>query len=302
MFRRYWVLIRLVLCILMLVSLTSSLAQSQSPSEPPSIKAAPESSKIEGEAEAEEPAALRNTFGRENLEALIRDVNPMLIPLAICSVVALGFTLERTFALRRRRVIPKRFVEPFFDRLTAGQLDRERAMELCRANGSVVARIFATAVRHWGQPSLMIRQAVDADSSGEVSDLRRNVRVLNGTATLAPLLGLLGTVVGLIEAFDSLGGTQEINGVDNGKALAHGISLALVATAFGLTIAAGSVVAYYFLLNRVELVIRALDDQVRRLIEWIAVDSSPGMDRPGYSNLSIGSAERARRANTPQTS
>ena len=82
--------------------------------------------------------------------------------------------------------------------------------------------------------------------------------MLNGTATLAPLLGLLGTVVGMIQSFDALGGRV---GPAKGEALAQGISLALVATAFGLAIAVVSVAAYYYLLNRVDLLVRELDEQ-----------------------------------------
>ena len=101
-------------------------------------------------------------------------------------------------------------------------------------------------------------------------DLRRNVRVLNGTATLAPLLGLLGTVVGMIQSFDALSGRV---GAGKSEALAQGISLALVSTAIGLGIAVVSVAAYYFLLNRVDLLVRELDDHIRQVIDAISAES-----------------------------
>src|SRR5438093_1255711 len=75
-----------------------------------------------------------------------------------------------------------------------------------RAHEGPVARVLGHVIRYWGQPATTIRQALDSDAAGELADLRRNVRVLNGTATLAPLLGLLGTVIGMIESFDALGG------------------------------------------------------------------------------------------------
>src|SRR5207248_935665 len=139
--------------------------------------------------------------------------------------VALGYALERSIALRRERVIPRDFVTRFLERLSSGKLDRDRASELCKANDSPVARIFALVVSYWGQPAATIRQAIGYDAAGEVTDLKRNIRVLNGTAILAPLLGLLGTVVGIIQSFDALGGRV---GTAKGEALAHGISLALV--------------------------------------------------------------------------
>jgi biopolymer transport protein ExbB len=189
----------------------------------------------------------------------------------LCSIVALGYALERWVALRRERVMPRDFVSRFLDRLASGKLDRDRAAELCRANESVAARIFLRAVLCWGQPAGSIRQAVAGEAASEVLDFKRNIRVLNATATLAPLLGLLGTVVGLIEAFDALGGRSAGSG--KGEALAHGISLALMTTAFGLLIAVLSVTFYYFLLNRVDVLVRELDQHVSRIIDLISADA-----------------------------
>ena len=219
-----------------------------------------------GKPAAKSPAGV----GRESIIALFARANPMLWLLGICSIVTVGYTLERLIGLRRGRVIPRDFVNRFLERLSSGKLDRDRATELCKANESPAARIFAHVVRYWGQPASTIRQAVDLDSAREVLDLRRNVRVLNGTATLAPLLGLLGTVVGMIQSFDAIGGKV---GAGKSEALATGISLALVSTAIGLGIAVISVAAYYYLLNRVDLLVRDLDDLVRRVIDEVSAES-----------------------------
>ncbi len=216
------------------------------------------------------------SVGKASLVELVRQANPMLWPLLFCSILAVGFTLERLIALRRSRVVPKEFVERFLERLEAGKLDRDRAIELCRANESPAARIFGRIVRYWGQSAAAIREAVAAESAGEIMELRRNVRVLNGTATMAPLLGLLGTVIGMIEAFDALGG-RAAAGVGKSEALAHGISLALMTTAFGLAIAVLSVLFYYYLLNRVDVLVRALDQESTRVIDLVAGD---GGSRP----------------------
>ena len=136
-------------------------------------------------------------------------------------------------------------------------------------------------VSNWGQSSTTIRMSLASEASTEILELKRNIRVLNGTATLAPLLGLLGTVVGMIQAFDALGGKV---GAARGEALASGISLALVTTAIGLAIAVVSVSIYYFLLNRVDLLVRELDENARKVIELIAVEParpSQGHERRG---------------------
>lgn len=204
---------------------------------------------------------------RSSVVRLLAQANPMLWPLAVCSVVTLGYVLERFLALRRDRVIPKEFVERFLERLSAGKLDRERAIELCKAHESPAARVFSLVVNAWGQPGATIRQTLAYDAAGEVVELKRNLRVLNAMSTLGPLLGLLGTVVGIIQSFDALGGRV---GPARGEALAHGISLALVATAFGLAIAIVSVAFYYYFLNRVDVLVRELDEKARQVIELIS--------------------------------
>ena len=166
--------------------------------------------------------------------------------------------------------MPAEFVDRFLERLAAGKLDRERALELCKAHESPAARIFALVVKSWGQPGATIRQTLSYDAAGEVIELKRNLRVLNGMATIGPLLGLLGTVVGIIQSFDALGGRV---GPARGEALAQGISLALVATAFGLVIAIFAVAAYYFLLNRVDLLVRDLDENTRQVIELVSSEA-----------------------------
>jgi biopolymer transport protein ExbB len=211
------------------------------------------------------------------LQLLFR-ANPMLWPLAACSIFTLGLVMERLLTLRHKRVLPTEFVERFLERLAAGKLDRDRALELCRANESPAARIFALVVRMWGQPAAAIRQTLGYDAAGELMDLKRNLRTLNGMATLGPLLGLLGTVVGIIMSFDALGGRV---GPSRGEILAQGISLALVATAFGLVIAVVAVVAYYFFMNRVDTLARGLDERARQVIDLVSAEAlrPAGYDR-----------------------
>jgi len=215
---------------------------------------------------ASKPGVDRSTLGR-----LLSASNPMLWPLAICSVLTVGFALERLSALRRKRVVPPEFVDRFLDRLAAGKLDRDRAIELCKAHDSTAARVFTHIVKAWGQPGATIRQTLAYDAAGEIIELKRNMRILSAMATLGPLLGLLGTVVGIIQSFDALGGRA---GPARGEALAQGISLALIATAFGLGIAILAVSMYYFLLNRLDVLVRELDDKARQVIDMVSSDAT----------------------------
>jgi len=243
---------------------------------------------------AREPAAgeARPGVDRNALRRMLLTANPMLWPLAACSILTVGFALERFLALRRKRVAPPEFVDRFLERLAAGKLDRDRALELCKAHDGVAARVFGHAVRAWGRPGAEIRQIVAFDSAGEVVELKRNLRVLSAMATLGPLLGLLGTVVGIIQSFDALGGRA---GPARGEMLAQGISLALVATAFGLGIAIVAVASYYFLLGRLDVLTREVDEHAREVVDLVAGDSvrPSGIDRRIPPGLPVDPARAA---------
>jgi biopolymer transport protein ExbB len=215
------------------------------------------------------PAA-KPGVNRVTVRELLFHANPILWPLAACSIFTLGIALERFLAVRRKRVLPPEFVDRFLERLSTGKLDRERALELCKAHESTAARVFGLIVKSWGQPGATIRQTLSYDAASEIVELKRNLRVLSGMATIGPLLGLFGTVVGIIQSFDALGGRI---GPARGEALAQGISLALVATAFGLVIAIFSVAAYYYLLNRVDVLVRELDDKSRQVIDLVSSEA-----------------------------
>jgi len=275
---------RLVLVVLALVAIGGKIDMTSPAQEGPrsdpaaALLAPPADAPARPKASARPVANGRSgTVGRRSILLLFSRANPMVYLLGVCSVVTVGFALERLVALRRNRVIPRDFVNRFLDRLSSGKLDRDRAVELCRANDSPVSRVFARIVGYWGQPAATIRQAIGYDAAGEVADLKRNVRALNGTATLAPLLGLLGTVIGMIQSFDALGGRV---GPAKGEALAQGISLALVTTALGLGIAIVSVTVYYYLLSKVDVLVRALDDHARQVIDLVCAEAiRPATDR-----------------------
>lgn len=202
----------------------------------------------------------------KRLTEILRVQNPLVWPLVLCSVVAFGYFLERFFALRRGRVVPREFVNRFLDRLGTGKLDRERALDFCKANESPASRVFSQILMMWGEPAGQIRSAISQSVGMEYMTLKRNIRVLNATATLAPLMGLLGTVVGIIESFNSLGGR---NVPSKSAALAEGIGLALVMTALGLGVAIFSVTAYYYLLGKLDAIMVTLEQESVRVMEVI---------------------------------
>jgi biopolymer transport protein ExbB len=194
----------------------------------------------------------------------------LMWPILGCSIVVLSFTLERLIMLRRTRVIPKAFVTRFIERLREGKLDRASALQLCQANGSPIAKVFAHAVQKWGRPSVEVEQAVLDGGEREMHHLRKNLRVLNGMVTVAPLLGLLGTVIGMIKAFNVIALYQ---GMGKTELLADGISTALLTTAGGLMVAVPAYFAYLYLISRVDALISEVDAQAQEVVSMISAEA-----------------------------
>ena len=222
------------------------------------------------------------------------------VPFLIASLIALGYGVERLVSLRESRVIPKAFVSQFFNVLDSGRMDRARAEQTCEDNGSPVAEVFRHAVRKWGRPSMEVEQAVIDGGQRQVGHLKRNLRVLNAVATVTPLMGLLGTVIGMIYTFAIIADGGEAMG--NADQLAAGIGIALLTTALGLTVAIPSLILYFYLLGRVESLVMKMDDLADRVVREVAVDDDPPADpapasrpaprpaaaaRPGKSNRRV---------------
>ena len=194
----------------------------------------------------------------------------LMIPLAVCSFVLTVFTLERLFSLRRGRVIPRPFVKRFLHQLKDGALDKETALKLCLENKSPVASVFAHAVRKWGRPAVEVEQAVLDGGERTVNNLRRYLRVINGVATVSPLLGLLGTVTGMIEAFNAIATTQAMG---RPELLAGGISEALLTTAAGLSVAIPALIFYMFFVSKVDRLIIEIDALGQEVVHLISAEA-----------------------------
>ena len=202
---------------------------------------------------------------------------PLLLPILVGSMVLLVFVFERAVSLRRGRVIPRPFVKRFLHQLTEGQLNKDEALELCRQNRSPVADVFAGAVRKWGRPAIEVEQAIIDAGERMTNGLRRYLRVINGVATVSPLLGLLGTVWGMIQAFNSI---ATANAMGRPELLASGISQALLTTAAGLVVAIPALICYLFFIGRVDRLIIDIDTLGQEVVELV---SAEGIDEQKHS-------------------
>ncbi len=207
----------------------------------------------------------------KSMLSTFRDGGPMMVPIAGCSFALLVFVFERFIALRRGRVIPRPFVRRFLEQLHEGQLDREKALKLCEANKSPVASVFAAAVRKWGKASVEVEQAI-LDAGERVNNqLRNHLRLMNGISQVAPLLGLLGTVLGMIASFNGISAADGAEG--QRELLAGGIAQALISTASGMFVAIPALTAYLFFVGRADRLITEIDGLGQELVELIAGDA-----------------------------
>ncbi|MCA9205048.1 MAG: MotA/TolQ/ExbB proton channel family protein, partial [Planctomycetales bacterium] len=172
-------------------------------------------------------------------------------------------------------------VKRFLEQLRDGQIERDEALTLCEQNRSPVAEVFSAAVRKWGRPSVEVEQAIIDAGERVTNDLRRYIRLFNGISTICPLLGLLGTVLGMIRAFNAI---ATADAMGRPELLASGISQALLTTAAGLTVAIPALIAYLFFVSRVDRLIMDIDAAGQELVGHISSDSwrkdTPGGPKP----------------------
>jgi biopolymer transport protein ExbB len=209
----------------------------------------------------------------------------LMIPICGCSFILLIFTFERLLSLRKRNVIPGPFVTRFMEQLREGQLDRESAVELCEENESPISRVFAAACRKWGKPAVEVEQAVLDEGERASNGLGRYLRVINGVATVSPLLGLLGTVWGMMASFNVIATSAAMG---KPELLAGGISEALVTTAAGLFVAIPALTIYMFFGGRVDGLIMEIDALGQELVNMISAEAL--QERP------LGKAARTKKA------
>ena len=195
---------------------------------------------------------------------------PLMIPIVLASFLLLLISFERLISLRRRRVVPRLFVERFLLQLREGALDRAEALERCEDEPSHIARVFAAALRKWGKPAVEVEQAVLDEGERIGNTLRRYLRVVNGISTVSPLLGLAGTVWGMMQAFNVIATNSAMG---RAEMLAGGISVALVTTAAGLMVAIPAMILYLYFVGRVDSLVMEIDRQGQELVNLISAEA-----------------------------
>lgn len=188
----------------------------------------------------------------------------------VASVLLIWFSVERLVVLRRGRVIPRAFVNRFLEHLQQGKLDPEQALKVCEGNPSPIAAVFAHGVRKWGKPSVEVEQAIIDGGERQVSQLRSHLRLMNGISTITPLIGLLGTVVGMIQSFNAI---ANADAAGRSETLAIGIALALLTTAVGLLIAIPALCLYMYFAGKVDTLVSEMDTLAQNVVLHISAEA-----------------------------
>lgn len=184
----------------------------------------------------------------ESLKDLILRGGVLMIPIGVCSLIAMAFALERWIGLRSGALGSRRLERDIVE--AARSSGRAAAVERCDASsGKAIARILRAGIVRADADFAEREKVVEDAAHAEIRRLGRNLRPLFLVWLIAPLLGLLGTVWGMIQAFKGIAGSE---GLGNPKVLADGIYGALSTTAGGLAVAIPAIVAYWFLQGKIE--------------------------------------------------
>ncbi|MBV8633287.1 MAG: MotA/TolQ/ExbB proton channel family protein [Burkholderiaceae bacterium] len=185
-----------------------------------------------------------------------------IYPLLIASVLGLALIIERLLYLRARRVLPPTLLSEVIRVYQNGKVDANVINTL--ENNSPLGRVLAAGLRNVDAPREVMKESIEEAGRGAAHELERFLTSIGTIATLAPLMGLFGTVVGMIEIF----GSQNAGGADPTE-LAHGISTALLNTGFGLAVAMPTLVAYRHFRALVDSFIIDMEQQAVKFVDTV---------------------------------
>ncbi|MDR1487336.1 MAG: MotA/TolQ/ExbB proton channel family protein [Deltaproteobacteria bacterium] len=192
----------------------------------------------------------------------------VMYPILCCSLAALAIIMERVWTLRRSKVIPKSLVASVNDLLVQRQFNE--AAFLCQDGQNSAARLIRQGLKIIGQNRILFRDIMEESGRRESVYLASHLELLSVLASVSPLLGLLGTVSGMISAFSAVAQA----GMGNPGLLAGGIGQALLTTAAGLVVAIPAMVIHRLLVGRVETLTAELEDLGSDLLEALAAPDS----------------------------
>ena len=185
----------------------------------------------------------------------------LMLPIILCAIVAMGIILERFWTLQQKRVIPEDLTSKVWGWVKKDQLDQKQIQTLHQ--GSALGQILAAGLVNRDRERTVLKDAIEDTGRHVVHELERYLETLGTVAAVTPLLGLLGTVIGMVQVFTAI----TTHGVGNPTVLAGGIAQALITTAAGLSVAIPSLIAYRYYRSRVDTLVVDMEKEAIKLVE-----------------------------------
>lgn len=204
-----------------------------------------------------------STADAHGMFEIIKSGGWLMLPLILCSIVVVAVVAERLWTLQTRRVAPEHLAAQVWNWLKAGELDQDRLQAL-RA-GSPLGRILAAGLEQRHASREAMNEAIEDTGRHVVHELDRYLITLGTIASISPLLGLLGTVLGIMHVFAAI----SVAGLGNPAMLAGGISQALITTVAGLTVAIPAYILHRYLRGKVEDLVVHMERETTRLMNAV---------------------------------
>ncbi len=193
---------------------------------------------------------------------IIRAGGWLMVPIIGCSIMAFAIVLERAWTLQRRRVLPDDLTRQVWEWVSRNELHHRHIQSL--QEGSPLGRILAAGLVNRNRDRQIMKEGIEDTGRHVVHELERYLNLLGTIAAVSPLLGLLGTVTGMVKIFAAISAS---GAVGDPSVLAGGISEALITTVGGLSVAIPSLVAYRYLRDRVDGLVIAMEKEAITLVE-----------------------------------
>ena len=190
----------------------------------------------------------------------------LMVPILLCSIISAAICIERFWTLRATQIVPKNLLVQVWNWIRSNEMDNKKLREL-RA-GSPLGQILAAGISNHKRGREQMKESIEEVAGHVIHEMERYLNTLGTVAAVTPLLGLLGTVIGMIKVFTAI----KLEGTGNAAVLAGGISEALITTAAGLSVAIPSLFFFRFFQRRVDELVITMEQEALKLVEVLNGD------------------------------
>lgn len=190
----------------------------------------------------------------------------LMVPIILCSILVIAIGAERFWTLDPKKIAPRHLLAQVWSWIKNNQLDASKLRELKQS--SPLGRILAAGLSNSRHGRDVMKDSIQEAASQVIHEMERYLTILSTIANIAPLLGLLGTVIGMIKVFTAI----MLQGTGNAGVLAGGISEALITTAAGLTVAIPAMILHRFFQRRVDTIVVTMEEEAVKLVDALHSD------------------------------